>query len=45
MQWDKTRAPEDRFAALVEEFTCPWRNFSERDWLRMKREIEFKFVE
>ncbi len=45
VQWDKTRAPQGRFAALVEEFTCPWRNFSERDWLRMKREIEFKFVD
>jgi len=37
--WDATRAPEGRFTALVEEFTCPWKNFSERDWLRMKREI------
>ncbi len=44
VQWDKTRAPEGRFAALVEEFTCPWRNFSEREWLRMKKEIEMKFV-
>jgi len=37
--WDATRAPEGRFTALVEEFSCPWKNFSERDWLRMKREI------
>lgn len=37
--WDATRAPEGRFTALVEEFTCPWKNFSERDWLKMKREI------
>jgi phytoene dehydrogenase-like protein len=45
VQWDPTRAPEGRFTALVEEFTCPWRNFSERDWLRMKKEIEFRMVE
>ena len=45
VQWDKTRAPAGRFAALVEEFTCPWRNFCEREWLRMKKEIEFRMVE
>lgn len=45
VQWDPTRAPAGRFAALVEEFTCPWRNFSEREWLRMKREIATRFVE
>ncbi len=45
VQWDPTRAPKGRFAALVEEFTCPWRNFSERDWLRMKREIVGRMVE
>lgn len=38
-QWDPTRAPAGRFNALVEEFTCPWKNFSEKEWLRMKREI------
>ena len=38
-QWDRTRAPAGRFNALLEEFTCPWRNFSEKEWLRMKREI------
>ncbi len=37
--WDSTRAPKGRFTALVEEFTCPWKNFSEKDWLRMKREV------
>ncbi len=45
VQWDPTRAPANRFAALVEEFTCPWRNFSEREWLRMKREIATRFVD
>lgn len=44
VQWDPTRAPVGRFAALVEEFTCPWRYFSEREWLRMKREIAVRFV-
>ncbi len=44
VQWDPTRAPKGRFAALVEEFTCPWRRFSERDWMRMKREIATRFV-
>lgn len=37
--WDATRAPAGRYTALVEEFTCPWKNFSEMDWLKMKREI------
>ena len=37
--WDATRAPAGRFTSMVEEFTCPWKNFSEKDWLRMKREI------
>jgi len=45
VQWDKTRAPTGRFSALVEEFTCPWRNFSERQWLKMKKEIELRIVE
>jgi phytoene dehydrogenase-like protein len=45
VQWDKTRAPEGRFAALVEEFTCPWRQFPEKEWLRIKKDIEFKMVE
>lgn len=38
-QWDKTRAPQGRFTAIVEEFTCPWHIFPERQWLRLKREI------
>ena len=44
VQWDATRAPAGRFAALVEEFTCPWRNFSEMEWLKMKREIVERMV-
>lgn len=45
VQWDPTRAPKGKFAALAEEFTCPWRNFSEREWLRMKREIAYRMVD
>lgn len=37
--WDPTRCPAGRYTALVEEFTCPWNHFSEKDWLRMKRDI------
>ena len=29
-QWDRTRAPAGRFTALLEEFTCPWRNFRKK---------------
>ena len=42
--WDKTRAPEGRWTALIESFTCPWKHFSERDWLRMKREIVDRMI-
>ena len=45
VQWDQTRAPAGRFAALVEEFTCPWRQFSEKQWLKIKKDIEFRMVE
>jgi len=37
--WDPTRAPAGRYNALAEEFTCPWKNFPEKEWLRMKREV------
>jgi beta-carotene ketolase (CrtO type) len=43
-QWDRTRAPAGRFNALLEEFTCPWRNFSEKEWLKMKREIVTRMI-
>jgi phytoene dehydrogenase-like protein len=43
-QWDRTRAPAGRFTALLEEFTCPWRNFSEKEWLKMKREVVGRMV-
>jgi phytoene dehydrogenase-like protein len=45
VQWDATRAPAGRFAALVEEFTCPWRQFSEKQWLKMKKDVEFRMVQ
>jgi phytoene dehydrogenase-like protein len=37
--WDKNRAPEGKHTILLEEFAAPLRFFSERDWLKMKREI------
>jgi beta-carotene ketolase (CrtO type) len=37
--WDNSRAPKGRFTAAIEEFTCPWKNFSELEWLRIKREM------
>ena len=43
--WDPTRAPAGRYNALAEEFTCPWKNFSEKEWLRMKREIVDRMLE
>lgn len=45
VQWDATRAPAGRFAALVEEFTCPWRQFSEKQWLKMKKDVEFRMIQ
>ncbi len=44
-QWDPTRAPKGRFTAMTEIFTCPWRNFSEREWLRMKKEVVGRILE
>ncbi len=43
--WDPTRAPAGHYNALAEEFTCPWKNFSEKEWLRMKREIVDRMLE
>lgn len=37
--WDWTRAPAGKHTILVEEFAAPHRLFSEREWLRMKKEI------
>ena len=45
VQWDKTRAPAGRFAALVEEFTCPWRQLPRERMAEDEKEIEFKMVE
>jgi len=35
----RTRAPAGRFNALPRRVHLPWRNFTEREWLKMKREI------
>jgi len=37
--WDKNRAPEDKHTILIEDFAAPRRFFSEKEWLKMKREI------
>ena len=42
--WDKTRAPDGKHTILVEEFAAPYRFFSEREWLRMKREVVDKIL-
>ncbi|MBI5445338.1 MAG: NAD(P)/FAD-dependent oxidoreductase [Deltaproteobacteria bacterium] len=44
-QWDPTRAPTGRFAAMVEEFSCHVSRFSEREWLGIKRRVAKKMVE
>ncbi len=38
--WDWTRSPEGKHSILVEQFTAPYRFFSDSDWLRMKKDIE-----
>jgi beta-carotene ketolase (CrtO type) len=43
--WDSTRAPEGCHTILLEQFAPPLRFFSERDWLRLKREIVDVFCE
>jgi phytoene dehydrogenase-like protein len=37
--WDVNRAPEGKHTILIEDFAAPRRFFSEKDWLKMKREI------
>jgi len=41
---DKTRAPAGKANVLLEQFTAPARYFSEREWLRMKKEIITEMV-
>jgi len=37
--WDPTRAPEGKHSVLVEEFTCPARYFSRREWDQLKNQF------
>jgi phytoene dehydrogenase-like protein len=37
--WDRTRAPEGKHTILIEQFTAPYRFFSDKQWLRMKKDI------
>lgn len=43
--WDKTRAPAGKHTILVEEFTVPYRWFSEKEWLKLKRQIVDEILE
>ena len=36
---DRTRAPEGKHIALIENYTAPARFFSEREWLQIKKDI------
>jgi len=38
--WDKTRAPEGKHTILVEESGPPLNFLSEKQWLKMKKEVE-----
>jgi phytoene dehydrogenase-like protein len=38
--WDKTRAPEGKHTILVEEYSPPLNFLSEKQWLKMKKEVE-----
>ena len=37
--WDVNRAPEGKHTILIEDFAAPRRFFTEKEWLKMKREI------
>jgi phytoene dehydrogenase-like protein len=37
--WDQNRAPENKHMILIEDFAAPRRFFTEKEWLKMKREI------
>jgi phytoene dehydrogenase-like protein len=38
--WDRTRAPEGKHTILLEEFAPPLHLYTERQWLKMKKEVE-----
>jgi phytoene dehydrogenase-like protein len=38
--WDKTRAPEGKHTVLVEDYGPPVHLFTEKQWLKMKKEVE-----
>ncbi|MDA8335060.1 MAG: NAD(P)/FAD-dependent oxidoreductase [Peptococcaceae bacterium] len=43
--WDRNRAPGDKHTILVEEFTVPYRFLSEKEWLRLKKQIVNEILE
>jgi phytoene dehydrogenase-like protein len=42
--WDKTRAPAGKHISLVEQHAPPARRFSEREWLKLKKEVANEVV-
>jgi phytoene dehydrogenase-like protein len=37
--WDVNRAPDGKHTILIEDFAAPRRFFTEKEWLKMKREV------
>jgi len=42
--WDKTRAPTGKHLLQLEIYTCPADKFSEREWIKMKKEMAEKLI-
>lgn len=42
--YDPARAPDGKHTILVEDFTVPYRWFSEREWIKLKKDIVNEFV-
>ncbi len=43
--WDPTRVPEGKHSLLVEEFTCPARIFSRKEWRQLHDEFYDSMIE
>ncbi len=43
--WDKTRVPEGKHCVLIEEFTCPARIFSRKEWRQLHDEFYEAMIE
>ena len=42
--WDKTRAPQGKHVIYAEEITVPYRYFSERQWLQIKKDFPDELI-